>query len=442
MSLARASQRGRLLLPCLALAFAFPQPVSAADSAAAPDLKAQLVAKSGGELGTFYAYGTGPLWIAPNGTLDPAAVELVRLVETADEDGLDPAALNARQLAQAVQQAEANPTPDALANAELLLSRTFATYVAALRSDSSETMTYEAATLRPERGGAYLTLSEAAKAPSLLEYVRDMRWMHPLYAPLRHAVMNDPGLSPADRQLAVVNLERIRQIPPQPRGRHILIDSANATLWMYDGDRAIDSMKVVVGKPEKQTPAYAGYIRSAFLNPYWNVPADMVRSIIARNVLSQGMGYLKRQGYEVVSDYSTDATVIDPHSIDWPAVRRGDLQIRVRQRPGPANSMGTVKYEFPNPYGIYLHDSPEKDVLEGNNRQQSAGCIRLEDAKRLGAWLMEGDLEAPSGAPEQRIELPQPVPVYVTYLTAHVKDGAVALGPDPYARDGVTLAAR
>jgi murein L,D-transpeptidase YcbB/YkuD len=444
MSLARAIRRTRFALPCLALSFVFAQPAYAqavGSQTLAPDFKAELVARSSGQIASFYAYGSRPLWIDADGGLDPAADELVQLIETADEDGLDPAALHAHELAAAVAQAQADRTPTALANAEVLLSQTFAAYVAALRGESGAAMKYESVQLAPRNLGAYYTLAEAAKAPSLAEYIHEMRWMHPLYAPLRHALMTAQGLSPQDRQLVLTNLDRIRQIPAQPQGRHIIIDSADATLWMYDGDKVVDSMKVIVGKPEKgkQTPAYAGYIRNAFLNPYWNVPSDFVSSLIARNVLSQGMSYLKRQGYEVLADW--DATeLLDPLQVDWAAVRRGDKMVHVRQRPGPANSMGTIKFEFPNPYGIYLHDTPEKDLLNKDDRQLSAGCIRLEDAKRLGSWLMQGDIEAVSKAPEQKIELPQPVPVYVTYLTAHVDGGHLALSADPYARDHTALA--
>jgi murein L,D-transpeptidase YcbB/YkuD len=441
MSLARASRRTRFVLPCLAFSFAFAQPVQAQDAGntLTPDFKAELVAHSSGQVGSFYAYGSRPLWIDADGALDPAAGELVQLIETADEDGLDPAALHAHELAAAVAQAQADRTPAAMANAEVMLSQTFAAYVAALRNESGASMKYESLQLAPQNLGAYYALSEAAKAPSLAEYIRDMRWMHPLYAPLRHALMSEQGLSPQDRQLVLTNLDRIRQIPAQPRGRHIIIDSADATLWMYDGDKVVDSMKVVVGKPDKQTPAYAGYIRSAFVNPYWNVPPDYVSSLIARNVLSQGMGYLKRQGYEVLADWD-DTELLDPLKVDWAAVRRGDKMVHVRQRPGPANSMGTIKFEFPNPYGIYLHDTPEKDLLNKDDRQLSAGCIRLEDAKRLGTWLMQGDIEVSSNAPEQRIDLPQPVPVYVAYLTARVDGGRLALSADPYARDHTALA--
>jgi L,D-transpeptidase YcbB len=441
MSLARAFSRARFFGPCLALGLTLAQPAFAADGALAPEARAQLVALSTGEVQSFYAYGAGALWTHADGSLDPAAVELVGLIETADDDGLSPQSLHATELADAVNQAQADRTPQALANAEVALSRAFVAYVNALRQADGTAMKYEAGQLEPHAYGAYQTLNAAAKAPSLADYVRDMAWMHPLYAPLRRALMADSAISPEDRQLAVRNLQRIRNIPAQPSGRHILIDAASARLWMYEGDKAVDSMKVVVGKPEKPTPAYAGYIRSAYLNPYWNVPADMVRSIIARNVLNQGMSYLKRQGYEVISKYGDDAEVIDPHTIDWPAVQRGELKIFVRQLPGPRNSMGAVKFEFPNPYGVYLHDTPERDTLAEDSRQLSAGCIRLQDAKRLGSWLMEEDIQKLGDAPEQRIELPQPVPIYITYLTARVDNGQLAFSPDPYGRDTKALAA-
>jgi len=119
---------------------------------------------------------------------------------------------------------------------------------------------------------------------------------------------------------------------------------------------------------------------------------------------------------------------------------QGRLPEVTGQKPGPANAMGKVKYEFPNVYGIYLHDTPEKDLLGKDARYFSSGCIRLEDAKRLGRWLMEGDIQVTSDAPEQRIDLPRPVPVYVTYLTARADGDHVALGPDPYERNGVKLA--
>jgi murein L,D-transpeptidase YcbB/YkuD len=97
--------------------------------------------------------------------------------------------------------------------------------------------------------------------------------------------------------------------------------------------------------------------------------------------------------------------------------------------------MGVVKFMFPNPQGIYLHDTPDKDLLTKAARQFSSGCVRLEDAPRLGRWLMNGPLPRRGRKPEQRIELPEVVPVYITYLTAMPEDGHIAFHNDVYARD-------
>src|SRR6476620_11100401 len=184
-------------------------------------------------------------------------------------------------------------------------------------------------------------------------------------------------------------------------------------------------MKVVVGKPEMPTPMMAGMIRTAIVNPYWQVPADLVQSSIAKSVLDQGVKYLRSGGYQVLSSWDEDARLVDPKTVDWKAVNAGRALVHVRQLPGGANFMGRVKFEFPNPLGIYLHDTPAKDLMAQDARQFSSGCVRLEDAPRLGRWLMGGTLPT-SKKPETKVALPQPVPVYITYLTAFPEaDGQV-----------------
>ena len=206
-------------------------------------------------------------------------------------------------------------------------------------------------------------------------------------------------------------------------------------------------MKVVVGKPELQTPQMAGFIRYAILNPYWNVPDDLTQKTIAANVLERGVGYLKNGGYEVFANWDDDATKLDPKTVDWKGVREGRVQVRVRQLPGGDNFMGKVKFEFPNAKGIYLHDTPDKHLLKEDARQLSSGCVRLEDAARMHRWLMGKPLPAKvQGDPEQQVPLPEMVPVYITYLTA-IPDisaadaGTIAFNRDPYARDNIQLAA-
>lgn len=230
------------------------------------------------------------------------------------------------------------------------------------------------------------------------------------------------------------NMERARLLPPAST-RHLVVNLASARLWMIDGKlRYADSMRVVVGAPDEKTPVMAGMVSYAILNPYWNVPTDLVQKRVAKRVLS-GQSFTGLR-YEALSDWSANATVIPPENIDWQAVADGRRELRVRMLPGGENFMGKVKFMLPNDLGIYLHDFPDKSIFSEAERHISSGCIRLENAERLGEWLYGRTLKATSAAPEQVISLPTPVPVYLTYLTVVPQDASIAFLDDPYNRDG------
>jgi murein L,D-transpeptidase YcbB/YkuD len=197
-------------------------------------------------------------------------------------------------------------------------------------------------------------------------------------------------------------------------------------------------MRVVAGRPDPiaQTPMMNAFIRFEALNPYWNAPPDIAARKLAPNVLKRGRAYLNEKGYEILSDWSPDAKVIDPMSIDWKGVVAGRVHVRMRQKPGPANSMGKMKFMFPNKQGIWLHDTPEKEKIEEAARLQSNGCVRLEDAPRLARWLFNGRPPSPKGArPEQKVNLPAPVPLYITYLTAVPSGTSIVYFDDFYGKD-------
>ena len=118
----------------------------------------------------------------------------------------------------------------------------------------------------------------------------------------------------------------------------------------------------------------------------------------------------------LVSGFEDGAKAVAAEAVDWEAVADGRSTVYVRQLPGGRNAMGEVKFAFPNDRGIYLHDTPDKSLFEAEQRMFSNGCVRLEDARRLGRWLTGGELIAASDAPEQRVMLARPVPVYITYL--------------------------
>jgi murein L,D-transpeptidase YcbB/YkuD len=184
----------------------------------------------------------------------------------------------------------------------------------------------------------------------------------------------------------------------------------------------------------------AAFVRYAVLNPYWNVPPDLVQRRIAPNVLSQGLGYLREKRYELLSSWSADADRVDPATVDWEAVAAGRQELRVRQLPGPANMMGEVKFMMSGELGIYLHDTPDRTLFAQDDRRLSSGCVRLEDAQRLSRWLFQRAVAPRSEDPEQHVDLPEPVPVYITYLTAAPSEQGIVFRDDIYNRDPALLA--
>ena len=203
------------------------------------------------------------------------------------------------------------------------------------------------------------------------------------------------------------------QIPVH--GRYVLVDAASARLYMIEDGRVQDSMRVIVGKPETPTPELKSVINYETLNPYWHVTPDLAKTLIAPRVLQDGDAYLTTRGYEVLSGWGPDARVLSPDSIDWKAVAAGNAEVFVRQRPGPANSLGHFKFDLPNGDGIYLHDTPKKELFAQDQRNLSHGCVRLEDAEKLARWLLGKDPPA-AAAPEQNILIPNPVPITISYL--------------------------
>ncbi|HEX6604480.1 MAG TPA: L,D-transpeptidase family protein [Sphingomicrobium sp.] len=238
-------------------------------------------------------------------------------------------------------------------------------------------------------------------------------------------------------QLIIINMERAKRLPaPEEQSKYVVVDAGSGRLSMWENGRMVDSMKIVVGKSETATPMMAAYIKYASVNPYWNVPPELVRNLIAPRVVAQGISYLTDREYEVLSDYSENPQLLDPSSVDWQAVVDGRQEVRLRRLPSPANSMGMMKFMLPNYFGIYLHDSPEKEHFTKNELWISNGCVRVEDYKRLATWLFDGYVpKGKNPKVEQEVDLPKPIPVYMTYLTANATSDGVVFRPDPYGRD-------
>lgn len=418
---------------------ATPLSLTGATPAQAAASRAQLAAvpQSEQSVADFYrTRGGAPLWLTP--AAGDAAQQLMQLLTTASADGFDSDRYGVDALAQALPAA-AGGDRKAVQRADIMLSQAFVLYARDLRQDPGVGMIYNDAEVRPVTPSALTLLATAAAAPSLATYVSQMRWMSPLYAPLRHALANHLYTNEHERQLLALNLKRTRVLPAGNQ-RYILVNAAEQRLFTYENGEVVDSMRVVVGKPKYPTPMMAAMIRFANLNPYWYVPPDLAGDDVAVFVKKQGLKYLDKMGYQVVSDWD-NPTIVDPSTVDWKGVLDGKVEVLIRQLPGPHNFMGRMKFMFPNLQGVYLHDNPERELFSKASRYYSGGCVRLEDAPRLGRWLFGHDLVWQGAGIEEKVPLTKPVPVYITYLTAMPDGTSIAYFDDVYGRDAAKLAA-
>ena len=376
----------------------------------------------------YAAHGNAPIWLK-QGPASAGAMALIQTLRRAPLDGL----FSGPQMADEIQAALATAGDrDGAVRADRLMSIAWLRYVAAIHAPAPGMM-YVEARLAPRVPAAGFVLEQVARAASLPDFVAAVSSVSPMYAPLRDAAWSQAQASgsslPDPRVMA--NLDRVRALPAT--GRFILVNAATQQLSMVENGRVVDTMKVVVGRADAQTPMIASTIWYATFNPYWNIPSDLGRKLIAPHVIKDGVSWLSKNGYEVISDWDKP-TVLPSTSVNWKGVIAGTTEVKMRELPGAANSMGVVKFGFGNPQGIYLHDTNNRVLFNNARRTSSNGCIRLEDAKRLGRW-MGGDMIAPNANPEQNVRLPQGTPVYVTYVTATAQNGQIAFSNDVYNLD-------
>jgi murein L,D-transpeptidase YcbB/YkuD len=243
------------------------------------------------------------------------------------------------------------------------------------------------------------------------------------------------------RQIAA-NMERYRWLPPELGERVIVVNIPAFRLDAYDGARRSLSMRVVVGAEleYRRTPIFADTMRYVQFGPYWNVPRNIaLREIIPHVVRDRG--YLARNDYEVVRGWGDDAPVVDAWTLSDAELR--SHRYRIRQRPGPRNALGRVKFLFPNDFNVYLHDTPARQLFDERVRTFSHGCVRVADPAALAAFVLQGHegwtperIRSTLASGERvRVTLDDPLPVYLVYLTAFAQDGALAFRADRYDQD-------
>jgi L,D-transpeptidase YcbB len=250
----------------------------------------------------------------------------------------------------------------------------------------------------------------ALSQQNLDAFFGSLRPKTPEYEALRMAYRRE--MNPARRLTLARNMERWRWMPLHLGQRYLLVNAAAYEVSLKENNRTVERWRVIVGKPKTPAPVFSAYVTGVTINPWWNVPQSIVAESVG-TLVRTNPPEARRRGF-----------VWDKRSI--------------RQRPGPTNSLGQMKLAMPNPYNVYLHDTPSKALFRRSTRALSHGCIRVDNALGFAARVAGRSVAAAVASGETRtLPLAEPMHVYITYFTADLSaQGTIALHNDIYGRDG------
>ena len=258
-------------------------------------------------------------------------------------------------------------------------------------------------------------LAHALASGKLDTFFASLAPAHPDYAALRAALAKETDRE--RRRVIARNMERWRWMPRSLGPDHVLVNTARFEAELWRGARKVGTWRIIAGKKSTPTPVFDTRITGVVLNPWWEIPASIVResvgALVRRNpAAARARGYVWGGG-------------------------------RYRQRPGPNNALGQMKLVMPNPYSVYMHDTPSKQLFDQPVRAYSHGCVRTEDAIGYASTLLEGVMtreqvdEIVASGVTTTVNLARPLPIYIAYFTATANAaGGVDVVPDIYGRDG------
>lgn len=271
-------------------------------------------------------------------------------------------------------------------------------------------------------------LSEALRTHDIAGRLASLLPTDREYRALKAGLAETPGSDSAATQRLRVNLERWRWMPRDMPSRYLLVNVPAFELSLVDNGKTIERYRIIVGKIGTPTPQFSATVTAIIFNPWWDVPQSIVAESVGQLVRANP-AEAQAKGY---------------------VVSRSRAGIRVRQSPGPTNALGQMKLVMPNPFTIYIHDTPTRSLFEDAVRAFSHGCIRVEHALGLATTLLGGQSGWDKAAIDRvvqsrkttRIDLDRPIPVYVGYFTASLDgSGRLASYADVYGRDEPIFAA-
>lgn len=245
-----------------------------------------------------------------------------------------------------------------------------------------------------------------------------------------------------------INLERWRWLSRDLGRRYLVVNIADFSLQMIEEGDVVLAMPVVVGTDDRRTPVFSAKMRYLDFAPYWNVPHTILKED-KLPLIKADLNYLASHHYEIVTR-SRVIEPIEPKTVDWEGVTAENFPGMLRQKPGPWNALGQVKFMFPNKFHVYLHDTPERYLFDRKRRSYSSGCIRVKYPVDLALHLLHGQedwdeqgIEEAMAADETlRVILDEPLPVHILYRTTWVDaEGRLQFRNDIYEHDAILYTA-
>jgi len=397
----------------------------------------------------FYNGREESLWMTDMGFSGEALAAIDELLR-ADDWGLSSAAFE-------LPPAGALPkSPDEAAANEIKLDLAilkYARYARGGRTDPAKLnkLFGVAPTLRDPK--TVLTELAGAEAPDA--YLRSLHPKHEQFQRLHQALLkaraaSDAGAK-ANTQKIVVNMERWRWMPEDLGSLHLWLNVPEFTVYVFKDGKPIYSDKIVVGELKYATPMFSADLKSIVFNPEWTVPPTIVRENLLPN-LRGGGGWFGGGNTAILDQHELkvkyNGKLVDPGSIDWKSVNMGAISFV--QAPGPNNVLGKVKFVYPNPYTVYMHDTIKEGLFDKDSRAEGHNCPRVFKPGKIAAVVLAADQNMPQAQVDKlladgynsAIAIQHHFPVHTTYFTATVDDeGKVQTYADIYKLDSVVAAA-
>jgi L,D-transpeptidase YcbB len=388
-----------------------------------------------------------PLWVAGGG-LRARGAAVVAEIAGSDAWGLEASAFRLPAASGTLASGEA-------AEAEALISRAVLKYARFARGGRAEPTSLSRNLDRAlDLPDPQHVIREIAEAEDPASYLRRLNPQHPQFEALRQAYLalrrapagvseaagpGRAGTGPeASPRRLLVNMEEWRWMPDDLGDFYVWVNVPEFLLRVVKNGKVIHAQRVIVGKPDKQTPIFSAHLEQVIFHPTWGVPDSIKIADILPSLLRGSSRILERYNLRV----QRGGRDIDPAGVDWASA---DMRtIHIYQPPGGGNVLGNVKFRFPNKHDVYMHDTPDKYLFKAGARAFSHGCMRLSEPDRLAELLLLEDQGWPvsrvaaavnGGPPNNAISLQRPIPVHVTYFTVALAENKLVTFPDIYGHE-------